>query len=152
MADNHSAEQITSAPADIADAVKAQPKKRKTTAAKKASARPKAADAAPVPAKVKPRRYSESERAELIARIEAQASTGQTLKTAIKEAGIAEQTYYQWKRATAVTDTAEATIEVATETYEDLVALEEENNRLRLKLAEKLRTENADLRRRLGLD
>ena len=34
----------------------------------------------------------------------------------------------------------------------DLVQLEEENKRLRKALAEKLRAENADLRKRLGLD
>lgn len=34
----------------------------------------------------------------------------------------------------------------------DLVRLEEENQRLRKLLAEKLRAENADLRKRLGLD
>lgn len=36
--------------------------------------------------------------------------------------------------------------------FADLVALEEENQRLRKLLAEKLRAENADLRKRLGLD
>ncbi|PDT41633.1 transcriptional regulator, partial [Sinorhizobium fredii] len=34
----------------------------------------------------------------------------------------------------------------------DLVQLEEENQRLRKRLAEKLRAENAELRKRLGLD
>jgi putative transposase len=34
----------------------------------------------------------------------------------------------------------------------DLIQLEEENKRLRKTLTEKLRTENADLRKRLGLD
>ena len=34
----------------------------------------------------------------------------------------------------------------------DLIQLEEENKRLRKTLAEKLRAENADLRKRLGLD
>jgi hypothetical protein len=33
----------------------------------------------------------------------------------------------------------------------DLIQLEEENKRLRAALAEKLRAENADLRKRLGL-
>lgn len=34
----------------------------------------------------------------------------------------------------------------------DLVQLEEENQRLRKRLAEKLRAENAELRKRLGLE
>ncbi|AHK47191.1 putative SyrB-like regulator (plasmid) [Ensifer adhaerens OV14] len=34
----------------------------------------------------------------------------------------------------------------------DLIQLEEENKRLRKTLADKLRAENADLRKRLGLD
>ncbi|MDW9912283.1 transcriptional regulator, partial [Sinorhizobium meliloti] len=34
----------------------------------------------------------------------------------------------------------------------DLVELEEENQKLRKRLAEKLRGENAELRKRLGLD
>lgn len=41
---------------------------------------------------------------------------------------------------------------VAGEEMEDLLQLEQENHRLRKLLAEKLRTENADLRKRLGLD
>ncbi|WP_064710237.1 hypothetical protein [Rhizobium bangladeshense] len=40
----------------------------------------------------------------------------------------------------------------AVDELEDLIQLEEENKRLRKLLAEKLRQENIDLRRRLGLD
>ncbi|WP_349644510.1 hypothetical protein [Rhizobium calliandrae] len=47
----------------------------------------------------------------------------------------------------AVTAPASARDEMA-----DLIKLEEENKRLRKLLAEKLRAENADLRKRLGLD
>lgn len=40
----------------------------------------------------------------------------------------------------------------AIDEFADLLQLEEENKRLRKTLAEKLRAENADLRKRLGLD
>ncbi|PDS40290.1 SyrB2 regulator [Rhizobium anhuiense] len=40
----------------------------------------------------------------------------------------------------------------AIDELEDLIQLEEENRRLRKLLAEKLRQENSDLRKRLGLD
>lgn len=43
-------------------------------------------------------------------------------------------------------------VTAAGEEMEDLLQLEQENRRLRKLLAEKLRTENADLRKRLGLD
>jgi putative transposase len=54
----------------------------------------------------------------------------------------------RWERAEAsVTAPVTAMDEMA-----DLIQLEEENKRLRKTLAEKLRAENADLRKRLGLD
>lgn len=43
-------------------------------------------------------------------------------------------------------------ITAAVDEMEDLLQLEQENQRLRKQLAEKLRAENADLRKRLGLD
>lgn len=43
-------------------------------------------------------------------------------------------------------------VTAAGEEMEGLLQLEQENQRLRKLLAEKLRTENADLRKRLGLD
>lgn len=45
-----------------------------------------------------------------------------------------------------------ATHVTAIDEMADLIQLEEENKRLRKTLAEKLRAENADLRKRLGLD
>ncbi|TCU11757.1 SyrB-like regulator [Rhizobium sullae] len=47
--------------------------------------------------------------------------------------------------------TAKATLSAMDE-MADLIQLEEENKRLRKTMAEKLRAENADLRKRLGLD
>ncbi|MBD9598083.1 transposase [Ensifer sp. ENS05] len=83
-----------------------------------------------------------------------------TLRQAIKSAGISEQTYYQWKRAAKPKEQGEANADqnavvqsiVAAEDFDDLVRLEAENQRLRKLLAEKLLTENAELRKRLGID
>ncbi|MFU0507363.1 transposase [Pseudaminobacter sp. NGMCC 1.201702] len=59
-------------------------------------------------------------------------------------AGISEQTYYQWKKSAAPAST--------NGDLKDLLALEEENVRLKKLLAERLREENAELKKRLGLD
>jgi len=70
------------------------------------------------------------------------------VKAALKEAGVSEQTYYNWKN-----QAKENTPVVSHQSDElkNLVELEAENKRLRKELAEKLRTENAELRKRLGL-
>ncbi|WP_416068550.1 transposase (plasmid) [Rhizobium sp. YTUHZ045] len=140
----------------------APPPKKRTSSAKgkRLSAGAKASKAEPAAISVRQRRYSDSERAEKLAQIEARASAGDTLKAAIKDAGISEQTYYQWKRtdgaveAPAAKPQPDARVEpsAGVDTLADLVALEEENKRLRQQLAEKLRAENAELRKRLGLD
>ncbi|EPE93756.1 transposase [Rhizobium grahamii] len=98
------------------------------------------------------RRYTEQERREKIAFIEAAVAAGPgTRKQAIHDAGISEQTYYQWKRSTQSTfKTAAQSVPIA-DAADDLVQLEAENQRLRKLLAEKLREENAELRKRLGL-
>ncbi|MHA7777885.1 transposase [Roseibium sp. M-1] len=106
-------------------------------------------------------RYSAKEKASKIAQIETRSSEGVNIKAAIKEAGISEQTYYRWKRNAAPQEEpqkvapprkAEKTSSAELETLEDLVALEAENIRLRTQLAEKLRAENAELRKRLGME
>jgi putative transposase len=56
------------------------------------------------------------------------------------------------KRRTKRVEQPIATTVTAIEEMADLIELEEENKRLRQTLAEKLRAENADLRKRLGLD
>jgi hypothetical protein len=56
------------------------------------------------------------------------------------------------KRAPKVVQTAPAVATAAIDEMADLLQLEEENQRLRKLLAEKLRAENADLRKRLKLD
>ena len=106
-------------------------------------------------------RYSAEERAAKIAQIETRSSEGVNLKAAIKEAGISEQTYYRWKRSAEPQEEPEKAAPqrkvekkpgAELETLEDLVALEAENIRLRTQLAEKLRAENAELRKRLGME
>ena len=106
-------------------------------------------------------RYTVKERAEKIAEIETRLSEGLNIKAAIKEDGISEQTYYRWKRNAAPKDKPEKPVPQpkvekksgrVLETLEDLVTLEAENIRLRTQLAEKLRAENAELRKRLGME
>ncbi|WP_181592222.1 transposase [Mesorhizobium atlanticum] len=88
--------------------------------------------------------YSAKERGQKLAQIETLIGGGATLKSAVKQAGISEQTYYLWKKATAPAADSDE--------LKDLVALEEENKRLRSLLADRLRKENAELKKRLGLN
>ncbi|RWB32312.1 MAG: transcriptional regulator [Mesorhizobium sp.] len=87
--------------------------------------------------------YSEKERAQKLDLIASSISGGATLKSAVKQAGISEQTYYHWKKAAAPSATSDE--------LTDLLALENENKRLKSLLAERLRKENAELKRKLGL-
>jgi hypothetical protein len=131
--------------------------KKRTPRAKKAKAEPKRSAAknvakasvsegvapAPAPAKARRKIYSVKERAQMLSQIEKSIGGGESIKSTTKKAGISEQTYYQWKKASAsVPEGGE---------LKDLVALEEENARLKKLLAERLRKENAELKKRLGL-
>jgi putative transposase len=87
--------------------------------------------------------YSETERAQKLGQIEKQTGRGESIKAAVKNAGISEQTYYQWKK---VAGRAPQRDEL-----KDLVKLEEENARLKKLLADRLRKENAELKKKLGL-
>ncbi|NKB84532.1 transposase [Ochrobactrum grignonense] len=92
-------------------------------------------------------RRSPAERVRLLAAITKQIQSGKTtLKAALKEAGVSEQTYYNWKN-----QVKESTPLVSHQSDElkNLVELEAENKRLRRELANKLRAENAELRKRL---
>ncbi|WP_352737675.1 transposase [Mesorhizobium sp. M0213] len=129
MADFQDAQtvQTTVAPAKL----EVPESKKRVPAAKKAKAElvkpvrkngakpaPPAAEA-PVAGKTARKTYSEKERAQKLAQIEKSIAGGATSKSAIGQAGISEQTYYQWKRAaTPSSDSGE---------LRDLVALEEEN-------------------------
>jgi putative transposase len=87
--------------------------------------------------------YSEKERTQKLGEIEKQTGRGESVKAAVKKAGISEQTYYQWKKATGQAPQSDE--------LKDLVKLEEENVRLKKLLADRLRKENAELRKKLGL-
>jgi len=120
---------------------KAAPKPRiAKEAAKPAS---KTAEAPAATARAKRKIYSQKERAQILAKIEKATGRGASIKAAVSEAGVSEQTYYQWKKAV---ETAALPSDL-----NDLVALEEENKKLRRQLAERLRQENAELKKKLGL-
>jgi hypothetical protein len=76
--------------------------------------------------------------------VETQVTGKSTSKDAIKDTGR--------KRAPKQTEQPAKAPIAAVDEMEDLLHLEEENKRLRKTLADKLRAENADLRKRLGLD
>jgi hypothetical protein len=121
--------------------VKAAPKPRVAKEAAKPA--PKKVDVQPAPARAKRKTYSEQERTQLLAKIQKAIGRGASIKAAVSETGVSEQTYYQWKRAA---ETAAAPADL-----NDLVALEEENKQLKKQLAERLRKENVELRKKLGL-
>ncbi|SES39317.1 transposase [Rhizobium sp. NFR03] len=115
----------------------------------------------PAPRKIK--RHTAAERAEKLQRIEeALANGGVSLKAAVEAVGVSDQTYYQWKRAdkpadvaptsTASPSSAPAAPPSLGNELAELIKLEEENQRLRQLLGEKLRAENAELRRRLEMN
>lgn len=79
----------------------------------------------------------------MLGQIEKSIRRGESVKSATRQAGISEQTYYQWKK-TAVPASESGDLK-------DLIALEEENKRLKSLLAERLRKENAELKKKLGL-
>lgn len=86
--------------------------------------------------------YSEKERTQKLSEIEKQVGRGKSIRAAVQSAGISEKTYYQWKRSPGQTPQGGE--------LKDLVKLEEENARLKKLLADRLRLENADLRKKLG--
>lgn len=155
MPDTQEAETV-GAVAEAPATVEAPEPKKKAPRPKKAKAAPKpriakeaakpaskTAEAQPEPSRAKRKTYSEKERSQLLAKIEKSIGRGGSIKAAVTEAGISEQTYYQWKKAA---DTAAATADL-----NDLLALEEENKQLKKQLAEHLRRENAELKKKLGL-
>lgn len=144
--------QTTVAPAKV----EAPEAKKKVPRAKKAKAEltkparkngakpaPKAAEAPAAAVRTGRRTYSSKERAGMLSQIEKSIGGGATIKNAVGQAGISEQTYYHWKKAAPpASDSGD---------LKDLLALEEENKRLKTLLAERLRKENAELKKKLGL-
>ncbi|WP_244554970.1 transposase [Mesorhizobium prunaredense] len=154
MANPLDAEPVTTATQPAAKLETLEKKKAKRSPKAKAEPRPAARKNAPSAAseaKEAPaatvragrKTYSEKERAQMLALIQKSISGGDTHKSAVKQAGISEQTYYQWKKASPPAPVGDD--------LKDLVALEEENKRLKSLLAERLRKENAELKRKLGL-
>lgn len=148
------AEDEIQTPPDVTASVEAEPRElaapAKRRRAKRAAGEKPSAKSAPV--KPKTRGLSDQEKLAKVEQIEALVSGGATLKDAVNDVGISDQTYYQWKKATAksVAETP-ATSEAVDDELAEFIRLEEENRRLRRLLSEKLRNENADLRKRLGL-
>jgi putative transposase len=115
----------------------------KTAKPAKASASAAATVAAPVISGSTRKRYSEKERGQKLGEIQNFIKAGESVRGATKKAGISEQTYYQWKKPAAK--------ESQSGELKDLVKLETENARLKKLLAERLRKENADLKKKLGI-
>lgn len=129
--------------------------KQKSPRRKKAAVAPvQTASAAPAN-KPGPKRktHSDREKAEKLDLIAKKLSQGKTsLQEAAKSAGISVQTYYQWKRSENPSAKKPTKVASGGSDLAELVQLEAENNRLRGLLAEKLKAENLELRKRLGLD
>lgn len=141
--------EATDAEANTPAAKKQKPPQRQKTTVEPSQSGSKATAAKSQATKRKS--YSEQEKAGKLELIETQVTAGSPLKDAIKKVGISEQTYYNWKRTgTPVVRRNEKPVPPGDE-LADLVQLENENQRLRKLLAEKLRSENSELRKRLGL-
>jgi hypothetical protein len=157
MADPQEAQSVqtaTEAPAkaEVSEQKKKAPRPRKAKAQPKRPAESdvakqttKAAGPSAAAARTGRKIYSEMERALKLGQIEQSISRGSSIKSAVGQAGISEQTYYQWKKAAAPSPSQG-------DDLKDLVALEEENARLKKLLAERLRNENAELKKKLGLN
>lgn len=147
------ADESNTGPVAAAEAVaetKAPAGKRKSSSRRQRTAAGQVAESKTT---AKPKRYSETERADKLNLIEAEVAQGNsTLKDAIKSAGISEQTYYVWKKSAKLGDRKPEESVVAGDDLADLIQLDKENLRLRNLLSDKLRAENAELRKRLGLD
>ncbi|MGI6853884.1 transposase [Mesorhizobium sp. 1B3] len=154
MADPKEAE-LLQAPTESTVTVEAPETKKKASRPKRAKPQPKRPPAkeagnpkvseaiSRTPARTARKIYSDQERVQKLGQIEQSIGRGDSIKTATKQAGISEQTYYQWKKAAASTSKSGD--------LKDLLALEEENARLKSLLAERLRKENAELKKKLGL-
>lgn len=110
---------------------------------RKEGAKPAAVTATPPAPKGKRKTYSEKERAQKLAQIKKQIAGGSSVKNAVTQAAISEQTYYQWLKAAASA--------VDSNDLKDLLTLEQESKELKKRLAEHLRKENAELKRKLGI-
>ena len=144
MADENSTKPITEVGVMDATAKVPAPKKQRAPRRQKAAAEATVAASLAKTAKLPRGRRKRGEQAgEAKLTAETQVNDKSTAKAAVKDSGR--------KRAPKQTEqTAKAPV-AAMDEMADLIQLEEENKRLRKTLADKLRAENADLRKRLGL-
>lgn len=90
------------------------------------------------------KRYTPQERERKLNEIKQLTDSGVSIRRAVKEVGITEQTYYQWKRRPDYErDVRNGDV--------DLEALERENLRLKKLLVKKLASENMELKKKLGI-
>jgi len=155
------ADEDVQAPADVTATTEPEqtaPARQKKSPRPKKAVAEKASASAPVVARPKTRGLTDQEKQDRVSQIEKDVADGTTLKDAVKSVGISDQTYYQWKKAVAkpaVSPPApKASVKPvsADDEIAEFIALEEENRRLRKLVSEKLRAENADLRKRLGME
>lgn len=133
------------APAKKERALRSKIAKGQTKRVARAAANPPAAVTAEASTARRTRKvYSAQERTQKFDQIEQSIGRGESVRNATKQAGVSEQTYYHWKKA--------AVPASAGDDLKDLLALEEENKRLKRLLAERLRKENAELKKKLELD
>lgn len=151
----NAAEPVGDKPSTRAPRKKTAPGSKKSGAASAPAATriaPKPAKAAPIatpPAEHKRNKYTPAQRASILASIEKAIKGGKTtLKAALQQTEVSEQTYYNWKNAAKKAPAPSAGS--PSDDLSSLVALEAENLKLRQELAAKLRAENEELRRRLG--
>jgi len=141
-------------PAKAATAPAAKTTRAASRTVKAAKAAAKSAPVAAEPATRTVKKYTPAQRASILASVEKTTKGGKTtLKAALQQLQVSEQTYYNWKNAAGKTAPVEAkakTTAGASDDLKALIALEAENLKLRKELAAKLRAENEELRRRLG--
>ncbi|GAA2830677.1 putative transposase [Aminobacter aminovorans] len=157
MDDENDASAVTVKTGDGIAVTKKSPRRKKAAEAGSTASKPAPAEKP----STKRKTYSQSERAEKLKLISTKVAEGNSpLQEVVKSAGISVQTYYQWKRSEKPAakrnevPAARKVVKTATggNDLAELVQLEAENNRLRALLAEKLRAENLELRKRLGLN
>ncbi|WP_433762927.1 transposase [Brucella anthropi] len=137
-------------PAKAAAAPAAKTTRAASRPVKAAKAASKAEPATTPLVENKRNKYTPAQRASILASIEKATKDGKTtLKAALQQTKVSEQTYYNWKNAAAKTAPRPSTGS-SSDDLSILVSLEAENLKLRQELAAKLRAENEELRRRLG--
>ncbi|WP_025091217.1 transposase [Brucella intermedia] len=118
----------------------------------RAAAKSSSIEAGPATRSIK--KYTPEQRASILGAVEKATKGGKTtLKAALQQLEVSEQTYYNWKNAAGKSAPVAAkakTTAGASDDLKALIALEAENLKLRKELAAKLRAENEELRRRLG--